>query len=150
MTATPLREAALAAIAARLSAQLPTVTVERARRSPVDTDADTLPLLVLHGTTWDADESSDVLATQYVIGFDIAGYATGATDLAAEQALSALHAQVVAALRAWEPGSGLVAVVEVSADFALSDAEDSAKPAGSFIASFTAQAFGSAAGPYSS
>ena len=40
---TALREAALAAVAARLTAILPDAVVERARRAPVDTDSDALP-----------------------------------------------------------------------------------------------------------
>ena len=47
--AIPLREAALASIADRLATQLPNVAVERARRNPVDTDAETLPRLVVRG-----------------------------------------------------------------------------------------------------
>jgi hypothetical protein len=45
----PLREAALAAIAERLATQLADVAVERARRAPVDTDAEPLPQLVVRG-----------------------------------------------------------------------------------------------------
>ena len=36
----PLREATLAALAARLAAQLPIVVLERARRAPVNTDTE--------------------------------------------------------------------------------------------------------------
>ena len=56
---TPLREAALTAIAARLAGQLPDVPLERARRSPVDTDKEPMPRLVLTGTDWEADEAAE-------------------------------------------------------------------------------------------
>ncbi len=49
MSGIPLREAALTAVAARLTAQIPTAVVERARRVPVDTDVESLPRLILLG-----------------------------------------------------------------------------------------------------
>ena len=56
---TPVREAALAAIAARLSSQMPDVALDRARRSPVDTDVEPLPRMILRGEGIDADDTGD-------------------------------------------------------------------------------------------
>lgn len=147
----PLREAALAAIADRLTAQLPDVTVERARRAPVDTDAEPLPRLVVRGDDLEADDTQEPGRTHYRIGFGVSGFVVGATDLAAEQALSLLHARTVAALAGWTPATpGLGDIAEQGAEFRLYDAEDSARPAGEFLARFTILAVGPAGGPWSS
>jgi hypothetical protein len=146
----PLREAALAAIAARLTATLSDIAVERARRAPVDTDAETLPRLVLRGDDLDADDSQEPGRTHYQIGFVVAGYAASSTDLAAEQALSVLHARVVAALAGWTPAEpGLGDVAERRTDFALYAAEDSARPAGEFQARFAMLAVAPSGGAFS-
>lgn len=135
---TAIRETALAAIAARLVADIPTATVERARRAPVDTDREPLPRLVLTGTDWAADETGEPLTTHYTLGFAVQGFARATTDLALEQALSALHAAVIAALTAEDfTAAGFVDVTELDADFTLYDTEDSAKPAGDFSARFS-------------
>ncbi len=147
----PLREAALAAIADRLATQLPDVAVERARRAPVDTDTETLPRLVVRGDDIEADDTQEPGRTHYRIGFGASGFAAGTTDLAAEQALSLLHARTVAALAAWTPATpGLGDIAEQGAEFRLYDAEDSARPAGEFLARFTILAVGPAGGPWSS
>jgi hypothetical protein len=147
----PLREAALAAIADRLATQLPDVAVERARRAPVDTDTETLPRLVVRGDDIEADDGQEPGRTHYRIGFGVSGFAAGATDLAAEQALSLLHARTVAALAGWTPAPpGLGDVAEQGAEFRLYDAEESARPAGEFLARFTILAVGPAGGPWSS
>jgi hypothetical protein len=135
---TPIREVALAAIAARLCAQMPDVPIERARRAPIDTDTESVPRLVLRGEDWEADETQEPGATHYRIGVSVTGVVRAITDLDAEQALSALHARVVAALAGWTldpPGFGDVA--EQGAEFRLFDAEESARPAGEFVARFT-------------
>ena len=62
---TPIREAALAAVADRLTTELPSVVLERARRAPVDTDKEPLPRLVLTGTDWEADETAEPGSTHY-------------------------------------------------------------------------------------
>jgi hypothetical protein len=151
MTGTlPLREAALAAVAGRLTTQLPDVAVERARRAPVDTDAESLPRLVLRGEDWQADDTEEPGRTHYRIGFSVAGFAVGITDLAAEQALSLLHARVVEALAGWTPSTaGLDDVAELSAEFSLYDSEDSARPAGEFLARFSLLAIDPSGGPWS-
>lgn len=145
----PLREAAMAAVTTRLAAQLPTTVVERSRRAPVDTDAESLPRLVVTAGDVAADETAEPFRTHYTLGFGVMGYAAGATDLEAEQALSLLHAQVVAALAGWTPTEpGLGDVRELGADIGLFD--DSARPAGSFAARFTILAVGPTGGPFSS
>ena len=146
---TVLREAALAAIAVQLTAQLAGVIVERARRAPVDTDAEALPRLVLRGEEWEADETQEPGRTYYRIGFSVAGYVTATTDLAAEQALSALHASVIAALAGWTPTTaGLGDVAELGGEFRLYDADESARPAGEFAARFTILAVAATGNPY--
>ena len=147
----PLRKAALAAIADRLATQLPDAAVERARRAPVDTDAETLPRLVVRGDDIEADDTQEPGRPHYRIGFGVSGFAAASTDLAAEQSLSLLHARTVVALAAWTPAtSGLGDVAEQGAEFRLYDAEDSARPAGEFLARFTTLAVGPAGGPWSS
>jgi hypothetical protein len=146
---TPLREAALAAIASRLTTILTDASVERARRAPVDTDRETLPRLVVRGEDWEADTSQEPGQTHWTIGFSVSGFAGAASDLAAEQALSDLHARVVAALAAWTPDTaGLGDVVEQGAEFRLYDADESAKPAGEFIARFSLLAVAASAAPW--
>jgi hypothetical protein len=91
----PLRQAALAAIAERIIAGLPDVALDRARRAPVDVEVETLPRLVLRGEEIEADDTEEPGRTHYRIGFVVSGFAAGASDLAAEQALSVLHARLV-------------------------------------------------------
>ena len=146
---TPLRETALAAIAARLVAQVPAATVERARRAPVDADRELLPRLILTGASWDADETAEPGVTHYTMGFVVQGFARAATDLALEQALSALHAATVAALAGWTPAvDGLGEAAEEGADFELYDAKDSEKPAGEFTARFNMLCLAPLGSPY--
>jgi hypothetical protein len=146
---TPLREAALAAIAARLTSQLSGVTVERARRAPVDTDSERLPRVVLTATDWTADETAEPLATHYTLAFVVSGYVRGSSDLAIEQGLSTLHAQTVAALAGWTPAvAGVGEVSEEGAEFRLYDADESAKPAGEFAARFNVLCIGGLGTPY--
>lgn len=153
---TPIRETALAAIAARLTAQIPTATVERARRAPVDTDKETLPRLILSGTDWQADETAEPGATHYTMGFAVTGYyraaastKAAAADLSAEQAGTALHALVVAALVGWTPTTdGLGEASEESTEFRLFEAEESEKAAGEFTARFTMLCIAPLGSPY--
>ncbi len=134
---TPIREAALAAIAERLTTELPGVALERARRAPVDTDKEPLPRFVLTGTDWEADETAEPGSTHYTMSFVVAGYVRDTADLGVEQGLSELHASVVAALAGWTPAiDGLGDAAEQGAEFRLYDTDESAKPAGEFIARF--------------
>ena len=151
MSGIPLREAALAAVAARLAEQVPTAVVERARRAPVDTDVESLPRLILLGGAIEADETAEPGRTHYQIGFVVQGYAAGADDLAAEQALSLLHADIVVALAGWTPDApGLGDISERGAEIGLFAVEDSATPAGSFEARFALLAIAPTGGPFSS
>lgn len=148
---TPLREAALAAVAAQLASAVPGATVERARRAPVDTDAEALPRLIVTGTDWAADTTQQPGATHYTIGFDVVGYAGAATDLGAEQAVSALHAAVITALAGWTPDAGGISdVAEDSASFRTYAADESARPAGAFVARFSLLAVAPTGQPFTS
>lgn len=147
---TALRETALAAIAARLTSQIATATVERARRAPVDTDKESLPRLVLTGGDLAADETAEPGMTHYTFDFAVAGYAKARTDLALEQALSELQAKVTAALAGWEPGTDNIGnTTEIGAEFTLADAEESKTPAGSFVARFSILLIAATGNPYS-
>ncbi len=148
---TPIREAALAAIAARLAAELPSIVLERARRAPVDTDKETLPRLVLTGIDWEADETAEPGSTHYNLGFVVVGYVRSTTDLGVEQGLSDLHAAVVAALAGWTPAIvGLGEAAELGAEFRLYDTDESAKPAGEVLARFSMLAIAPLGQPYTS
>lgn len=152
---TPIRETALAAIATRLATT--GATVQRARRSEIDTDKEALPVLVLTGTDWAADETAEFGQTHYTLSFIVAGYyrapastAKAGQDLAAEQAGTALHAAVVAALAGWTPTeAGLGEASEEGAEFQLYDAEESAKAAGEFTARFNMLCQAPLGSPYS-
>ena len=135
---TPLREAALAAVTVRLATTVAGAVVERARRAPVDTDSEALPRLIVTGTKWTADLTQEPGITHYAIGFDVIGYVSAATDVAAEQAVSALHAAVLSALASWTPdAAGLSDVEEEGAVFRAYAADESARPAGAFAARFS-------------
>jgi hypothetical protein len=139
--ATPLREAALAAVAARLRAQMPDVALDRARRSAIDADRERLPRLILRGEDIEADDTQEPGRTHYRIGFAVVAVTRAGSDLDLEQALSSLHARIVAALAGWVPDIwGLGDVAEQGAEFVLYDAEDSAKPAGECVARFSMRA----------
>lgn len=146
---TPMREVATAALAARLTAQLSGVTVERTRRAPVNVDDETLPRVLLTVTEWEADETAEPLIVHYTCGFVVQGWATGATELAADQATIALHAQIVAALAGWTPATaGLGEPSEIGGETRLLDAEDSAKCAGECAARFTMLVLAPLGSPY--
>ena len=136
--ATPVREAALAAVAARLRTQLPDVALDRARRGAVDADREPMPRLILRGEDMDADDTQEPGRTHYRISFSIVAFTRAGSDIELEQALSALHARIAAALAGWVPDTtNLGDVAEQGAEFVLYDAEDSAKPAGECIARFS-------------
>lgn len=148
---TAIRETALAVIATRLAAQVTSATVERTRRAPVDVDKESLPRLVLTITDWQADETAEFGLVHYTLGFAVTGYATARTNILAEQAMGALHAQTVAALSGWTPSeNGLGEPVEEGAEFVLLDAEESAKPVGEFTARFSMLCVAALGSPYAS
>lgn len=146
---TPIREAILAAVAGRLTAQLSGVTVLRARRAPVAQEE--RPAVVLVGGGLSAAEDVSFGETMWTCAFTVVGHFAGATDLAAEQAGSDLHARVVAALQGWDIQPTVPAAIQANvttAEFGLYGAEDSAKPAGEFAAEFTATAMLPNGSPY--
>lgn len=150
----PIRTAALVAIAARLTSEMTGVVVERARRVEIDLDTESLPRLMLVGTDWSADETAEPMMTHYTMGFSVDGYVgqfpRGTSDAEVEDAVSMLHARVVAALAGWTPAeSGLQDVAEQDADFQTFDAEDSARQAASFTARFTMLITAARGNPYS-
>jgi len=135
---TPVREAALAAVAARLRAQLPDVTLDRARRGEVDIDVERMPRMILRGEGIDADDTQEPGRTHYRIGFTVLALSRAGSDLDLEQSLSALHARIAAALAGWVPNIlNLGDVAEQGAEFVRYDAEDSARPAGECAARFS-------------
>ena len=145
----PVTEATLAAVTARLVAALPSAVVERARRAPVDIESETLPRLVLHIDSIEADAGAEPGATHYRIGLTIVGTAIGSSDLDAQQAVISLHASVVTALAGWTPSTtGLGDVAELGADFLLHDTDQSATPAGEFAARFEMLAVAQTGNPY--
>ncbi|MCA3281065.1 MAG: hypothetical protein ING10_17525 [Roseomonas sp.] len=145
----PLREAALAAIAERIITGLPDVALDRARRAPVDVETEALPRLVLRGEEIEADDTEEPGRTHYRIGFVVSGFAAGVSDLAAEQALSTFHARLVSLLAGWTPATpGLGDIAEQGAEFRLYEAEESARPAGEFLARFSILAIGHNGGPW--
>jgi hypothetical protein len=146
----PLREAVLAAIAERIITGLPDVALDRARRAPVDVEVEALPRLVLRGEEIEADDTEEPGRTHYRIGFVVSGIAAAASDLAAEQALSTLHARLVSLLAGWTPAAaGLGDVAEQGAEFRMYDTEESALPVGEFLARFSILAIGPNGGPWS-
>lgn len=143
---TPIREAVLAAVAARLKAQLAGVTVVRALRAPLDPRL--CPAVILRGGDMVADEDQSFGETMWRIAFSVAGMITATSDLAAEQALSDLHAKVIAALQGYDLGPATIQPNVLDASFEIYSAEDSATPAGEFTAAFEATAMTPNASPY--
>lgn len=145
----PVAEAALAAVAARLTSAVPSAATERARRAPIDLETEALPRLVVHLESSEADATMEPGSTYYRLGFTVVGYAIGTTDLDAQQAVIALHALTVAALAGWTPSTaGLGDVSETGAEFLLHDTEQSSRPAGEFMARFEMLATTSTGNPY--
>jgi len=143
---TPIREYVLAAIATRLEAQLPSATIERAMRT--EPDPAEFPLLVLTGGDMVPDETMSPGECFWTIAFTVHGHARGADDLAAEQALSALHAAVVAALQGHEIGGYAVQLDSGATTLELYDAEVMETPCGVFTAGFSVLAVTPLGSPY--
>ncbi len=143
---TALRESVLAAAAARLAAIITDVPVERARRSPPPIEQ--FPRLLVHGGGAMPDQSQSPGETFWTFSFTVTGYVSASSDLAAEQALSALHARVMVAMESADLGPGAVQPTAGGAEMALYAAEDSAKPAGQFTVAFEALAIAPTASPY--
>ena len=101
------REAALAAIATRLTSQLTGVAVERGRRSMIGT-AETLPRVVL---TMGGHEEQQPDAFGMVLmrcTAMVEGYVGATTDEGLEAALNDLHARCAAALQSAEIAYGII------------------------------------------
>jgi hypothetical protein len=146
----PIRESALAQVAARLIAQIPTAAVDRARRAMPDTDREAMPRLVVMGLDLSVGDEFDATRTRYEIGFAVRGYVAAGSDLGLEQAMSLLHARVVQALANWTPGDAALGDVrELGAAFTTYDAADSARPAGEFESRFTIPAYAITGFPFS-
>jgi len=143
---TPIREAVLAAVAARLTAQLVGVKIFRARRAPID--ARDCPAVVLRGGQMSAEEDQSFGECMWRIGFSVTGMFTATTDLSAEQAGSELHGKVIAALQGYDLGQATIQPNVLTTDFDLYAVEDSAVPAGEFNAEFEAMAITPNASPY--
>lgn len=147
--ATPIPEAAIAAVTIRLMSTIPTATVERDRRAPVDVDAETLPRLVVRFDGLEADTTQEPGYTHHRLDLVVSGYAAGPSETDAAQALYALHASVVTALAGWTPDTaGLGDVSELGAEFALLDADQSEAHAGDFVARFSMLAVSATGTPY--
>lgn len=143
---TPLRESILAAAATRLAAAITDVPVERARRAPPALNE--FPRLILRGLSAQPDPTQSPMETFWTFEFEVSGYVTAATDLAAEQALSDLHARVMAALENADLGPGAVQPTAGVAELALYSADDSKTPAGQFSVIFQALSIAPTASPY--
>lgn len=138
-------DAAMAAVGDRLAAQITDVPIERDRRAPVAEVE--LPCLVLTLGNTDQDLGTSVGEAFHSIEINVAGYAAGSTDSAARIALATLRARTVAALNGWQSGA-VFDVQAGAADMALFDADQSARPAGSFTQTFTVLAVTPAGSPY--
>jgi hypothetical protein len=110
MALVPAREAAFAALAARLSALLTGTTVERNRDAPAAPE--NCPLLVLHDGDHSVETESFGLVT-YRMTAQLAGYLAGDTLAAVMTAASTLHAQAIGALRCNSISGGTPAPIVV-------------------------------------
>ncbi len=133
---TPLREAAIAAIAARLAAAMPAAPVERNRRAPVDSDDETLPRFIIRDGAHHVLASDAHGITLYRVEVSIEGWARATTDEGLGAALHSTHAAVVAALCNAEieidDGNQAISPEEVSFEAEPIPARDAARPALSF------------------
>lgn len=133
---TPLREAAVAAIAATLAAAMPAAPVERNRRSPVDVDDETLPRFVIRDGAHQVLPSDAHGLTLYRVEVLVEGWARAESDAALGAALHAAHAVVVAALCNGEieidGGRQAISPEEVAFEAEPIPVRDAARPALSF------------------
>lgn len=140
MTARPIREVLIAAVHAQLTGAT-TATVQRSRRADVDTQQETLPILLVHLTAMNADPTAEATLLHWDCTVEITGLAGGRTDALADQAVSDLHAAVVAALDGWSPNdSTFDQFAAGSCEFRMHQADESPAPVGEFAASFTIRA----------
>jgi hypothetical protein len=150
---TALRLAVVEAAAARLAAAIPTVTVEKHRRS--DPNLDECPLLVVRmdGGEMSADVTQSPGETAWAVDFTVAGYVTATDDEALAVAIASLEAETIAALEGESlPGgaggdltTGVEAIGSILDSFSADEAEE---PASSFVATFRATVFAPTASPF--
>jgi hypothetical protein len=155
-TPTPIREKLLALVADRLADVMSDIPVERARRSIPSEDIEgEFPRLIVKGGDLTSSDGEGFGETTYAVEAVVTGYAKASPydddqDLSCEQALSALHARVVAALVGWQPdGTDLNEVRDGGgASFIVYDLEESAVAAGEFSATFEAVSIRPTGHPY--
>lgn len=139
-------DAAMAAVAARITAVMTDVPMEQDRRAPVGERE--CPRLVMQLGRTQGDAGMSPGATFHAIEILVTCHAQGATDTAARIALNTLRARLVAALDGWRGGT----IYDVTAgDFSpleMLDIEASAKPAGILTQAFTVSAITPTASPY--
>ena len=138
-------DAAMAAVGDRLAAQITDVPLYRDRRAAVG-EAE-VPCMVL--TLSGSEQDLAVAAGEAFHSIEIAvtGYAKGPTDTAARIALSSLRARVIAALDGLQSGT-IFDAQSSGSDLTLFDADQSARPAGSFTQTFSVLATTPAGSPY--
>jgi hypothetical protein len=146
--ATTVWDAAMAAVATRLRAEITDVTVETDRRAPVE-EGECPRLVLTQGSTPAPDLMQDPGAEHHDIEVTVTGHMLGTTDTAARIATNALRARVMAALNGYAAGV-MFDVMAVGGEGArLLDAEESAKPRGEFVQPFRARCITASGHPYS-
>lgn len=149
---TTVWDAAMAAVAARLRAQITDVTLDVDRRADVGTATGDRPRLVLTlGSTPAPDLTQDPGAEHHEMEVFVSGYIVGArgdTDSEVRIATNTLRARVHAALNGFAEGA-VFDVLAVGGEGAqLYEAEDSALPAGDFTQPFTVRCITASGQPY--
>lgn len=140
MTARPIREVLIAAVHAQLGSET-SATVFRSRRGDVDTEQEPLPILIVNVTAMEPDTAGQALHIEWRCTVEVVGLAGATTDAAADEALSDLHADVVAALDGWCPNDATFDDFAVTgSEFRMHDSEESPAPVGEFAATFTIRA----------
>jgi hypothetical protein len=145
---TTVWDAAMAAVAARLRAQITDVPVEMDRRAPVE-EGECPRLVLTQGSTPAPDLMQDPGAEHHDIEITVTGHQLGAGDTAARIATNTLRARVMAAMNGYAEGV-VFDVMAVGGDGArLLDAEESAKPRGEFSQPFRVRCVTASGHPYS-
>ncbi len=127
------REAAFAAIATHLAAQLPGVTVERNRRALISPD-EPLPIVVLREGGHVAADDDSAQLVRYSVECLVEGFVVE-TDARIGAALNDLHARCIAAL-CNQPvafGDDALWLHERRTEVEIAEAGDSAVPAARFV-----------------
>ncbi len=143
---TPIRDLLADAVAAALTAAVPDATVFRARRSPPNTDEPMPMLVVMSAGSVTVSEAQSPQDSAWDVQIQVMGYASGADDIEAERAVTAMEASVVEALLdqplvAPDGGDLTTGLMLLASDFSLFSADESTLAAGSFAATFRATIF---------